>query len=297
MTAIQEARQRPQLTCAEVGRAIRRCTLFVLLLAVPSFSQTMDQFSGAVVFLYRTEQSPTIKDGKETMETVERGGTGFLVTPDNSTMILVTAEHVSKDLKDEFRAIVRGDNDTPVDMSSEDLAGTKSVSWITHGTEDVAVTILHPNKDTVAKLAGHFMPKNLISSDSSAPSRDRPLTTLGFPLALGSVGHFSPITRESKPSSGLITLPRFDTKKPATFFLLSDPSIAGFSGAPLLLTSAPYALPTGAMVFPETGGAAGTPIRCVGIVHGTINDKTGGGMAAVTPSIYILETIDKAMKQ
>lgn len=298
MGAIREARIRTNLTtvASGVGRKAT-CMLFVLFLAVPSFAQTMDQFSGAVVFLYRTEQTPTIKDGKKTMEPITRYATGFLVTPDRTTMILVTAEHVSKDLKDSFRAIIRGDNDTPVDMSSEELAGTKSVSWVTHGTEDVAVTILHPNKDTVAKLPGHFMPKNLISSDSSAPSRDRPLTTLGFPLALGAAGHFSPITRESKPSSGLITLPRFDTHMPATFFLLSDPSIAGFSGAPLLLTAAPYSLPTGALVFPETGGATGTAIRCVGIVHGTINDETGGKMAAVTPSIYILETIDKAMKQ
>jgi hypothetical protein len=140
------------------------------------------------------------------------------------------------------------------------------------------------------------MPKNLISSEANAPSRDRPLTTLGFPLMLGVAEHFSPISRESKPSSGLITLPRFDTHTPATFFLLADSSIAGFSGAPLFLTAAPYAMPNGAMVFPETGGPTSTPIRCVGIVHGTLSDDTGGKLAAVTPSAYILETIDKAMK-
>jgi len=274
------------MTCAESGGR-----------SVPSLSQTMDQFSGVAVFLYRTKQRDVIKDGKKSKEIVMKSGTGFLVTPDGSTMILVTAEHVTKDIGGDFRAIVRGEKDTPVEMSSEELAGTKSVTWIPHGTEDVAVTILHPNKDTVARLAGHFMPKNLISSDSSAPSRDRPLTTLGFPLALGAAEHFSPITRESKPSSGLITLLRFDTHKAATFFLLSDPSIAGFSGAPVLLTAAPYALPTGAMVFPESGGPTGTNMRCVGIVHGTINDETGGKMAAVTPAVYILETIDKAMKQ
>lgn len=279
------------------------CQRFVLiaclLWAVRSPTQTMDQFSGAVVFLYKTEQhpvlkneKPVIKDGKNVLETKIKFGTGFLVTPDGSALLLVTAEHVTADIKSDFRAIVRGDNDTPVDMSSEDLTGTKNVTWVSHKTEDVAVALLHPSKDVMSKLLGHFMQESFISSGVTAPSRDRPLTALGFPLMLGAVEHFSPISRESKPSSGLITLPRFDTKKPAIFFLLSDPSIAGFSGAPLLLTAAPFTTPDGKLAFSPTKG-----IHCVGIVHGTINDETGGKMAAITPSIYIIETIDKAMKQ
>jgi hypothetical protein len=259
----------------------------------------MDTVSGAVVFLYHTEQHPALKDGKPVIqdgkpliEFQTKFGTGFLVSPDGNTMILVTAEHVTTDIKADFHAVVRGDNDTPVDMSSEDLTGAKSVTWVSHDKEDVAVTILHPRKDVILKLSGHFMPESLISSDTAAPSRDRPVTTLGFPLALGVVEHFSPISRESKPSSGMITLPRFDTKKPATVFLLSDPSIAGFSGAPVLLTAAPFTTPEGVLAFPSTKGT-----HCVGIVHGTINDETGGKMAAITPSIYIIETIDKAMKQ
>lgn len=232
-----------------------------------------------------------MEGGKQRMESQTSYGTGFLVTPDNSTMVLVTAEHVTTVIKSGFHVIVRGENDTPVEMSSEELTGAKSVTWITHGKEDVAVAILHPNKDIVTKLAGHFMPRNQISSDSNAPSRDRPLTTLGFPLSLGFAGHFSPISRESKPASGLITLPRFDTHAPAIFFLLGDPSIAGFSGAPLLLIPTPFSSSTGVMSFPIMG----TPVLCVGIVHGTINDDTGGKMAAVTPSIYILETIEKAL--
>jgi hypothetical protein len=267
-----------------------------VLWAALSFSQAMDQFSGAVVFLYGAEQHSVVKDGKQLMETQIKYGTGFLVSPDNTTMLLVTADHVSVDVKSDFRAIVRGDGDSAIEMSSEELTGTKNVVWISHEKEDVAVTILHPSNNIRSKLAGRFMPTNLISSDVNAPSRDRPLTTLGFPLTLGATGHFSPISRESKPSSGWVTLPRFDTHTPANFFLLADPSIAGFSGAPLFLTAAPYAMPNGAMVFPETGGPTSTPIRCVGIVHGTLSDDTGGKLAAVTPSIYILETIDKAMK-
>jgi hypothetical protein len=44
------------------------------------------------------------------------------------------------------------------------------------------------------------------------------------------------------------------------------------------------------MVFPQ----AGTPPVSVGLINGTIWDETGGKMPAVTPSVYILETIKKA---
>jgi hypothetical protein len=60
----------------------------------------------------------------------------------------------------------------------------------------------------------------------------------------------------------------------------------------VLLTGSPYATTNGLMFFL----GANTPPVCVGIVHGTIPDDTGGKIAAITPSMYILETIDKAMK-
>src|SRR5579863_6491520 len=109
-------------------------------------------------------------------------------------------------------------------MSGEDLTGTKNVTWVSHDKEDVAVTLLHPSNDVRAKLAGHFLPTKNILSDKNAPSRDLTLTTLGFPLTIGVQGHFSPISRNSKPASGLLTISRFDTHAPATFFLLDNPS-------------------------------------------------------------------------
>lgn len=35
-------------------------------------------------------------------------------------------------------------------------------------------------------------------------------------------------------------------------------------------------------------------LRCVGLVHGTVSDNTGGKMAAVVPSFFILQTLRKA---
>lgn len=279
-----------------------RVLFAMLLFVVPSLSQTIDTFSGAVVLLHKMKPQPVIKNGKPVvkngkavMEPKPEGATGFFVTPDNEMMILVTAEHVATEMKSDFRATIRDENDTPFDMSSEDLTGTKAVIWVSHSKEDVAVTILHPAKAALSKLTGRFIPRKFIFSDDKPPGRERTLTTLGFPLMLGATEHFSPISRESKAVSGLITLARADTHTPATFFLLDNPSIAGFSGAPVLLFPTPYAIP-GGMMAPEVGGPNGAIAQCVGIVHGTINDDTGGKMAAITPSIYILETIDKALK-
>jgi hypothetical protein len=97
--------------------------LAVLLIAVRSFAQSVDALSGSVLFLYKEEQrpvlddnkKPVVKDGKEVTETHTEYGTGFLVTPDNNLMFLVTAEHVACIIKSDFRAIIHGDNDTPFD--------------------------------------------------------------------------------------------------------------------------------------------------------------------------------------
>jgi hypothetical protein len=259
---------------------IRRTAFAALLLSVSVFGQSIEQFSGTVVFL-RTLQNQSY-------------ATGFLVTPDERTMVLVTAEHVALLMKSAFRATIRGENDTPIDLSSEELTGSKTVNWVAHGTEDIAVTVLHPSSDVISKLQHHFMVAKAIDSGHDAPSRERLLTTVGFPLALGvNNGHFSPISRDSKPASGLVTLPRFDTHTLATFYLLDSPSIGGFSGAPVFLFPFPYGKSSGALAFPIPGAPTSEP-RCIGLIHGTISDDTGGKMAAVTPSVYIVETIAKA---
>lgn len=39
------------------------------------------------------------------------------------------------------------------------------------------------------------------------------------------------------------------------------------------------------------GLVIGGKLRCVGLVHGTLSDNTGGKFAAVVPSIFIFQTI------
>ena len=59
------------------------------------------------------------------------------------------------------------------------------------------------------------------------------MATIGFPLELGVKDKFSPIFKIAHPVSGLFRQPRFDNNIEASFFILDDPSVAGFSGAPV----------------------------------------------------------------
>src|SRR5206468_6794441 len=105
-------------------------------------------------------------------------------------------------------------------------------------------------------------------TERKAPDRDAPLTVLGFPLGLGVEREFSPISRDTKAASGLLTLPRFDTQIPATFFVMQDPSIGGDSGAPVIDTGGPRRAGQGLVLS--------APTIVVGLVHGTLPDQTGG---------------------
>jgi hypothetical protein len=72
-------------------------------------------------------------------------------------------------------------------------------------------------------------------------------------------------------------------------FLLQDPSIGGFSGAPVF--DLPGIRLSGSAMVAHQG------VACFGITHGTLSDDTGGKLAAVTPSSAVIELIDKAEKE
>ncbi len=273
-------------TKATFKSLIASALLFVVQAA---YAQTLDQFSATVVLLTQRGQRRIKQKGKYVREDFTELGTGFFVADAVGNLFLVTAEHVALDMKSDAVVTIQGVNDMPLNYPIQELTGTMGIKWVLHDSEDVAVLLLHPDPVISSSLQHHFSRKEILSTETAAPSRDRPVTTLGFPLGLGIQGHFSPISRESRPASGLVTLISPTTKKPTVFFLLDNPSIGGFSGAPLLVLPTPYTS-GGGLVFPHTGTG---PI-CVGVITATISDETGGKMAAVTPSVYIVETINKA---
>lgn len=211
-------------------------------------------------------------------------GTGFFVRK-GSQIYLITAEHVAKNLKFDVKVIVHGQEDKPLTYDMKILTGSgKEQSWFYHSEADVALLPLNPTEEFKG-IIKVLEPTMLLASENEySRYKNRTLTTVGFPLALGGSGKFSPITKSSKAASSLFRYGRADKKIESTFLILDDPSVQGFSGAPV------YALSEVSL-----GGVAfGTgPFACIGIVHGTLADNTGGKFAAIVPAYYVIQTKEK----
>lgn len=114
---------------------------------------------------------------------------------------------------------------------------------------------------------------------------DRPYLSqlgVGFPKGLGVGARFSPLTLQTFAASGLFSHRRFDKAIDTPFFFLQDPSVGGYSGAPVYDVS-----------IRNLGGAVvtGEGTRCYGLVHGTLGDETGGKLSAVVPIQAVLELL------
>jgi len=211
-------------------------------------------------------------------------GTGFFVRK-GSHLYLVTAEHVARTLKYDVKVTVHGPEDNPLTYDMKDLTGPgRELSWFFHTEADVAILPLMPSEafQGIIKVLdpGLF----LTNSNEYSEYKDRVLTTVGFPLALGLTGKFSPITKSSKAASNLFQYKRFDKNIETTFLILDDPSVQGFSGAPVYALSE---VSLGGIAF-GTGRFA-----CIGLVHGTLPDNTGGKFAAIVPAYFIIQTIER----
>ena len=208
-------------------------------------------------------------------------GTGFFIMKNNS-MYLVTADHVIKDMEYNIKIVVLGSDGNPVLFDLKSVAdNTVFPGWTSHREGDVA-TIKLVKQSTLYSLIKAINFNDLLKGQHFDESR--PLTTIGFPLDFGLKGKFSPIHRTSRMASGLFRYKRFDRKEiESNFIILDDPSVEGFSGAPVYAQSSN---PIGGANF-----NAG-PFFCVGIIHGTVSDNTGGKFAAMTPASYISELID-----
>lgn len=265
-----------------------------LSVLVVSFAITALAMTG-----YVEVQAVTLDDLSVTVAYLKEGnniGTGFFVvseSPGNVTaeqLYLVTASHVAEFLTRDSKITVRAQGDVPVSILLKNIApGDDKLTWQIHDEADVAVLRLKLDGSTIPLMQGRFLKLSSIAADENAPRREQPVMVMGFPLALGTTGRFSPLTSEAKPASGLLRVLRGDTKKEATFFVLDKPSIGGFSGGPVFLMPGPFAS-GGAMVFTEL------PARTVivGLVHGTMSDNTGGKLALIIPSKFVRDTILQA---
>lgn len=212
-----------------------------------------------------------------------KAGTGFLVRSEEKTF-LVTASHVAKAVGSKCKLVMSGADGKAIIVMASDLR------WISSDSADVALVWINQNEANLHKmLLERSVPLHLLSGRPLPPSRDVPLTVLGYPLGLGATGYVSPLSLETKAASGFITLPRFDNRKLATFILLQDPSIGGLSGGPVFDTGKSYFAGGRKMTIRE--GAS-----VVGLIHGVISDKTGGKFAAVVPATEIVNLIQSVIE-
>ncbi len=209
-------------------------------------------------------------------------GTGFLVVS-RDRLILVTAAHVAEAMGPTTTVTIAGPTDQPASLSLAELAGTSRPTWLLHSSADAAVMQLRPSQPLVdGLLKGRFAPDVLLSPSNEAPSREAQLTVIGFPKGLGVGARFSPLTLQTFAASGLFSHRRFDKAIDTPFFFLQDPSVGGYSGAPVYDVS-----------IRNLGGAVvtGDGTRCYGLVHGTLGDETGGKLSAVVPIQAVLELL------
>lgn len=206
----------------------------------------------------------------------EEIGTGVFVIKGDD-LYLLTATHVAITTSQATTVVVSDaqGNATGIPLRKFNLG----LVWRHHLVADISVLKITISPELQPYLNGRFFPfGNFQVQRPSLVSRDVELTCVGFPNGLGVQGMFSPLTYRSYAASSLISLNRFDNNKPCEFFLLENPSVGGYSGGPIF--------DLGVMIV---GGmtTTGDKTSCLGVMHGTISDQTGGKLAAVTPAYYL----------
>lgn len=208
----------------------------------------------------------------------ENVGTGIFISNQNKAY-LVTAEHVAKTTTADTYIVYCDSSSKPIIRKISYLNAT--LDWHFHKVADICCLEIDVTKN-LDLLNGRCFPYDHIETDINLISRDNELTCVGFPNGLGAIGKFTPFTFRSYFSSNLIRLLRFDNHTPCDFLCLENPSVGGYSGGPVFDLG--YQI-VGAMTTTKD------KTRLYGIMHGTISDKTGGKIAAVTPISYLKDLI------
>lgn len=206
-------------------------------------------------------------------------GTGCFIEK-NGIPYLATAEHV-KNLIQSDSVIVFGESN-----SANHIVLFTSIcqgNWKTHPVADLSIVQLDRLD---SRFNNRFFPSIQISQMSLAVSRERELTTVGFPSGLGTTltgsSKFSPLSFRSYASSSYMTLNRADKNQRSDFFCLENPAMGGYSGGPVF--------DLGYIKTPAMMQSYGDT-TLLGFIHGTNSDNTGGKLALVTPSYYLKDLL------
>lgn len=264
----------------------------------------IEKHSATVAYVYTEKIENLTKNGeifeiwlknKQTGELkpsiIPNTGSGFFIhAEDRYSTYFVTAAHVAIQTNDQTILVVAGNNNKPYKVKLTDIAFKKEIRWVYSDYSDVAVLPLDPqylidNSLNIRSMSTSFLEIDYI------PNRTREVTCIGFPLSMGFNHIFSPITKSSKPSSGLIELLNQEKNRYEEFFLLDDPSTPGFSGSPV------FEFPN--QIYDKDKIILSNKTSIVGLVHGYVssnNTMNSGGFAAIVPAKFISYTLNKAPK-
>lgn len=208
----------------------------------------------------------------------ENVGTGIFISKDN-TAYLVTAAHVASETNTNSYIVYCDAHSNPIARKLTVL--NSALSWQYHSIADICCLELDliQNKDL---LSNRCFPYDQIEPDTTEVSRDIERTCVGFPNGLGAKSKFTPFTFRSHFSSGVVEFLRFDTKTQSEFLCLENPSVGGYSGGPVF--------DLGYQIMGSLTTSIGDT-KLFGIMHGTLQDNTGGKIAAVTPIHYLTDLI------
>lgn len=210
-----------------------------------------------------------IASGNETV------GTGMFVNKGNKVFLL-TASHVAHSVNSDTHIIMSDSSSNPQSIPIYTFSNLGN--WVDHPIADISYLEMAINQTNIGLVQNRCFPYEQISLSATPPSRDTELTCIGFPLGLGALGKYSPLTFRTFASSSLITYRRADTRQLSDFFVLENPSVGGYSGGPVFDLG--YII--SGMIHQQNENTI-----CYGLMHGTLLDETGGKMALVTPTSYL----------
>jgi hypothetical protein len=206
-------------------------------------------------------------------------GTGFLLA-NGQAVCLITVQHIARHTtKDSLVTLLLGD--TPITLKLANISATSPPGWVLHEKADIAALRLKPREDSALQV---FRRAQILSAEP-VPARERPVMVFGFPRGLG-VSNFSPVSQKFSRASNIAITISDEFPTPAEYYFLDRPSVDGYSGAPV------FHVPG---LFTRGGGLVSRrDFALVGVVAGTLSDKTGGKLRAVVPPKFVAEAFDQA---
>lgn len=260
---------------------------------------SIDELSKTVIFL-RQQSQEIEKKGDKILEVWYRdsdtndfkpklntlSGTAVIIRYHNHDYI-ITAKHVATALSPKAEIILNLPNGQSRSLTFEWLSQQnliKGAHWFHHPKADISVhPIAYPeNFDTLAIPEDLFPKKDI----------EIPLLTqayiVGFPLGLGVQEKLSPLAKGTQIASRATSID-FPDISPDLHFILLDQALAqGYSGAPVFYTED---LPSGVKIAGQSV-KGGEKLHLIGILSGSISDKTGGKISLVVPISYVWDILE-----